>query len=239
MAQTPSANSLVSRLYQQHRPSLIFIAQMSGDEFERLDNTLLHYTVREELGRTEIVDYLSNSNLGVDTSQAAGLIDALLAAMLVARLNRIPLDQLARDLWQTVFEGSEHSSTNKGVSLSKEFGRRLAQLSSTPAIANLIKAHDVFSQHDQTFVDGRVFTDVRAVYGDDPDEPPSGAIVVHNLRLQYLREGEQRSITVALRRQDLEELAQQIERARRKAISLNRLITANKLATIDPTLLDQ
>jgi hypothetical protein len=235
MTTSNASHANIIRFCVQHRSALTFIANLSDGAFEEVVEKLEGYRA-DELVRIEIITYLSNACANVlEGTRAAQLVDSLMAIALIARLNRVSDEELA----EAVSVGLSESSAEVPVEVLSDaqltaLRFRLAQLLDTGVFEKLTKAQDIFSENDQTFLDGRIITDIRPVYGDNPDEGPSGVVVVHNLRVRYFREGQERAFSVALRVRDLEELLQVIERARRKAISFHNLIRELDLSSIDP-----
>lgn len=231
----PSQVNII-RFCVQHREALEFLATMAEDNFQDIARKLETYG-SEELLRIEIITFLSRAcSPTLDGTRAAQLVDSLMAIAVIARLNRVSDEELA----EAVAAALEADSQSDALAIELDEPQvralrfRLVQLLETSVFERLTKAQDIFTETDQTFLDSRIITDIRPVYGDNPDEGPSGVVVVHNLRLRYFREGQERQFSVALRIRDLDELSRVIDRAQRKAISFHKLIKDLDLSSIDP-----
>ncbi len=101
----------------------------------------------------------------------------------------------------------------------------VAALTSSRALRTSANAHEVLAQHDRNFQSARIFTDLRPLFGADPDRPPSGAVIVEMLQLEtWSGDGRTETLRVAMDRADLLELRAAIDRAIRKTDSLRRLM---------------
>lgn len=229
----PPTESVV-RFCRQHRKALEFMASLGDEQFRQLARELDRYNT-DDLARLDVVEHLSTSCEAImDTQRAAELVDSLMALTLVARLSRVATGEMAAAIAAALQTSAAQDEPLVPTQSIGELRLRLHQLLGSDVIEKLAKGQDIFSENDQTFIDSRIITDIRPVYGEDVDDPPTGMVVVHNLRLRYFREGQERSFTVALRIRDLQDMSQVIERARRKAISFDRLVAELNLTGIDP-----
>jgi hypothetical protein len=107
----------------------------------------------------------------------------------------------------------------------------IARLTSTRALRTSANAHEVLAQHDRNFQSARIFTDLRPLFGADPERPPSGAVIVEMLQLEtWSGEGRTETVRVAMDRADLLELRAVIDRAIKKTDSLRRLMEESGVA---------
>lgn len=110
---------------------------------------------------------------------------------------------------------------------SKERVRRgLDSLLSIEALECRSKVADLSTANQDTFLAARVITDVRPVFGGDVDGRPAAAILVHFLRLRYMRASVPREFHVALDSGDIDDLIEVLQRAKAKSKSLERLLEA-------------
>ncbi len=88
------------------------------------------------------------------------------------------------------------------------------------ALNAIAKANDLAGQNERTFLNGRVVTDLRPLFADDPTEHPTSAIVVHTLRLTYVKDYERQDFFVTLDAPGLQTLQELISRAQEKATTI-------------------
>lgn len=110
----------------------------------------------------------------------------------------------------------------------------VAQLTATRALRTSANAHEVLAQHDRNFQGARIFTDLRPLFDTDPEQPPSGAVIVEMLQLEtWSGDGATETVRVAMDRTDLLELRAVIDRAIKKTDSLRRLMEESGIANFD------
>ena len=107
---------------------------------------------------------------------------------------------------------------------------RLARLLDIEPLNTFSKAVGLRGDHQRTFCDARILTDLRPVFGQDPSAPPVGAVIVHNLKLEYHESGDHKEFFLALDSDDIETLIEALERARIKSKSLQSLLSVTKLS---------
>ncbi len=110
----------------------------------------------------------------------------------------------------------------------------VARLTSTRALRTSANAHEVLAQHDRNFQSARIFTDLRPLFDTNPEQPPSGAVIVEMLQLEtWSGDGQTETVRVAMDRTDLLELRAVIERAIKKTDSLRRLMEQSGVANFE------
>ena len=95
------------------------------------------------------------------------------------------------------------------------------------------RATDLMYEHEHT-VHGpiRVLTDVRPIFGSDPEGDPKGVVIAHTLKISY-HEGRQiKEFFVALDSEQLSELAGVLERATLQAESWKRMLSGTGVPPI-------
>ena len=80
----------------------------------------------------------------------------------------------------------------------KKFEGRLVQFFDVEAISVTSKAFDILSSHENTLTSVRVLTDIRPIFSEDDNEPPTAAVVVHTIKISYRKNDEYREFFVAM-----------------------------------------
>ena len=113
-----------------------------------------------------------------------------------------------------------------------ELERRFQQLLQSRGLQSAAKAISLRTDFPNTFCDSKILTDLRPVFGDDAQRPPSAAIITHTLKIDYHGTNRKhQEFYVTLDADDLNTLASAIQRARQKASSLRGLL--NRAGTVD------
>ena len=102
---------------------------------------------------------------------------------------------------------------------------RIARLLDVASLRLLGKAHDLSSEHARIFLDARIITDIRPIFGSEPDAQPEGAFFCHTLKLELIRDqGDVEHVYLVLDEHDLDTLSSLIRRAKQKADSLRSVL---------------
>jgi hypothetical protein len=117
------------------------------------------------------------------------------------------------------------------LGLEREREPKVAQIFSrilnAPAVINFGKADDVITDHARVFSRARILTDIRPVFGSQATEPPSAAVLVEMLHIDYWSKGGGTgSFYVALDHADLLELKEVVDRGLEKTETLKRFLTS-------------
>jgi hypothetical protein len=116
----------------------------------------------------------------------------------------------------------------------EHFKTRLVRLLGVFSLDVAAKATDLLYEHEHT-VHGlpRVLSDVRPIFGADPEDPPTGAVVVHTLKISYHEDRQIKEFFIALDSYQVDELIGVLGRASLKGESLKRMLTAAGVPHID------
>jgi hypothetical protein len=101
------------------------------------------------------------------------------------------------------------------------------------------RALDVMTQHKNPLRSSRILSDIRSIFSSGDDPRPVAAVIVHNLRLATMTDGDYFTFTAALDSQDLRSLAAVVARAIKKEESLKGAIQRAGLSYIDVLPVEQ
>jgi len=143
----------------------------------------------------------------------------------------IPVSEFAAGISAAVddFEESEFSEQDK-----LRLTGRLAQLLEIEkSLGTTSKANDVLTEHEHTFCDARILTDMRPIFPSDLAVSPTEAVVVHTLKIAYHQDREHKEFYVALDFDDIQTLKTAIERAELKDQSAKSLLDKAGVQCLD------
>jgi hypothetical protein len=161
-----------------------------------------------------------------DPDKASSLLDALLSLNAFRTSHSYPMDDVAKAV--SVAEGLREDGVD-----SAQFAQRLAKVLGTATLTLTAKAIDVSAADERIYHSCRIVTDVRPIFGDDPNEPPVSAVVVHSLQATYYKDNRIESFHVALDDDDLTKLKEVVDRASSKAASLRAFLESAGLTPAD------
>lgn len=110
---------------------------------------------------------------------------------------------------------------------------RLASLLEIGGSLNFIsKAADVTNDHDKSFSDVRILTDLRPLFEDSLETGPVGFSLMHTLKLVFQEDFETKEFFVVLNPAELEALKKCVDRAQLKEKSLRDVLAKYELELI-------
>lgn len=108
--------------------------------------------------------------------------------------------------------------------------RYLVDVFSIEALEITTKAVNVNIDHEHTFGNARILTDVRPVFrgasAETEAQTPAGALIVHTLKLSYYQNGQLEDFYIALDTDDVNRLRDVLDRADSKARGLESMLSA-------------
>lgn len=126
----------------------------------------------------------------------------------------------------------EDESLDLPAETRERFVERMTLLLDLDTLEATSKAFDVMNEHEHTIHDARIITDIRPVFGADPKNDPSGALIVHLLKISYHEAEDTKELFVAFSPETIDLLIDDLERAKQKAESLKRILGRAKLPYI-------
>lgn len=216
---------------ERYRDGMAKIIGLEDEAFQELLRVL-----KEE---PPAIDYLQLSSriaakVSTDSSEDIEDIMQTLDSLYAARTSfALPVDDFAEALRRAVEE-----SDGEGLGLTSENGgrlkERLIQLLDLDSLDATRKALDVLLEHEHTLHGARIMTDIRPIFGPSTDDPPTGAVIVHMLKIGYHDESEEvKEFYLALDAKDTDFLINLLRRADSKAESLKRVLEMARVPYID------
>lgn len=212
-----------TRIPQVHRKSLVQLSEL----------------VRDDVG-AGLVELLESMPAFTPTPELQAGIMALWPGLAQDEASRLTLAMLSiatqRVRWNADDLGtmiSESSDLDIPAEVREGFGAVLATLVDVPVLRTAAKAVSVLNQQERLFLDARIMSDIRPIFGEDPSEQPTGAVVVHTLSIEHHTDGHMKIFNVAMDRNDLAELKVTVDRAITKAGTLSDVVEAAGLALFE------
>ena len=196
-----------------HRELLTHVALLSDSQFDALSAALGSDAQPAFRTQAEFGGRIASA-LPEWTSDEAQLLAIALTSMLSAAASH----------------GVGHAQFAQSVSFSSDLdlddsrrsilAERLLALLTSPDVLLSGKALDLATEYERRLHTVRIITDVRPVWGTDPETEPLGGVVSHQLRLDAFTGYDSRPYFFALDRSDLVRLKESVDRAIEKSESL-------------------
>lgn len=137
----------------------------------------------------------------------------------------MPLQKFVEEVLDAISE-SQLGLSSSTLEVRTELARKLTTLLTVSELAVTTKATELLHEHQFTFSQSRVFSDIRPVFAETVTDGLKAAIIVHTLKITYLAAGDFKELYVALDDSDLKTLKDQIIRAEDKTQSLRLLLSS-------------
>ena len=134
------------------------------------------------------------------------IVSAIGALYLVQVRDEVPLERLIEDVGNAM-------ARDLPEPLCESLKARLGPLLNVKPMAVSVKASDLQKQHTRVFLGARILTDIRPVFEEGKEPFLSGAMLVHNLKLEVAENLESKDIYVALDDDDIVTLQKVLARA--------------------------
>jgi hypothetical protein len=188
----------------------------------------------------------SSINANALASAVAAMVDTIAVSDVEEIVPALLHYYAIRDAWQWsaektaegIVRGMEEIASEQLRSSPEDrepFQARLLELLNLDSLYAIARAARLSVENEHSLRETRIVTDIRPVFeADRPDASPTGAVIVHTLRITYfLNDNETRSFFVALDTNDVRELSEQLARANLKAESIKSVLEAAKVPYID------
>lgn len=215
----------------KYREALIGIASLSSAAIKELESVLSNsgptLTSREE-------SFSLASQLKVmSADEGMTIIEALLPLYMLKGSSTKSTGEFVEDIISSlkVGSGTEKKLTQKQTT---PLTGRLTKLLGLEAIDLSAKAMSVLLEQQHSFISSRVLTDIRPIFDRDASKPLDGAVLVHNLKIEYMESGEEKEFFVALDKRDIQLLIDVLTRAQQKESSIKQFLAQSNLNCIEP-----
>ena len=158
----------------------------------------LHYT--------DLVSRVANDVKGCPNSDARDIVFTILGLYSGTTSSKMEVNTFLEDI-------AHSRDLNIPEDEREAFRKRLNQFLGIEALEITVKALNVFTDHERTFQDVRIITDIRPIFSMDPEKPPRDSVVVHSMKVMYREGSDYKEFFVAMDRSDLNTMKKAIDRA--------------------------
>jgi hypothetical protein len=211
-------------------PAIQDLVRLSQDDFEAFVKALSDATPAISPGR--FWHHVSQRVPQIEETKTKSIVNELFTMDSVRDDLGLPTEEFAKVVSDAAASGksdkfpfSENDKATLETRLAKIFKLR-ASLSLTT------KALDVLTSHDRVFYSARIITDLRPVFNKS-GEVIEAAVIVHNLHIHYGQDDDHRDFYVALDTSDIQSVRDVLDRADKKARSLEELLRRSGVSYLD------
>lgn len=215
----------------KYRKVLIGIAALSSEAIEDLESVLKK--AGPALTSQEEALSLASQLKVISADEGVEIIEALLPLYMLKGSSTKSTDDFVEDVIASLKLGAseENKLTKKQAT---PLTNRLTKLLGVEAIDLSAKAMSLLLEQQRSFTSARILTDIRPIFDQDASKPLAGAVLVHNLKIEYLENSEEKEFFVALDRRDLQRLLDALTRAQQKESSIKQFLSQTNINYVEP-----
>ena len=180
----------------------------------------------------EMADWLAKQVPSLSGNRLADMLATVYTLYEIREFSGVPPPRFLADLMDGIRQIPELQLAPKELSKFQSVFERLMDIEPLNTVA---KAKRLQRDGERLYCTAKILSDIRPVFGSDPDTRPSGAVLTHTLKLAY-HDGTGRShreFHVVLDSNDLEALEEVITRAKAKDRTLRELLKGMNLPTLE------
>ncbi len=185
------------------------------------------------LFRTELASRVASALDTISRSDVDDIVGLLPPLSLLSERRGLSTTEIAEDVCQAMDDSDDEELKLSGEDRER-FKERLIDLLSVESVIIGAKALELMFENQRSYSSARVVTEVRPIFGSTPGESPTGALIVHMLKITYREEDQEKEFFVALDTLDVGTLRAALDRADEKAESLRSYLEGTRVTYIDP-----
>ncbi len=207
------------RIPDQHRQTFFEIAKLPDLAITELFSIL--ETISPAIKHQDAVMRALDSTKQISSKDARAIAAVLLSVYSALeysgkRLN-VFMEELIESLYDVQYEKSVAPAPAPDPEEKQILSDKLTKLLSIPSIRLISKATSVVFDCDNILKHARVLTDIRPIFGYDDTDSILGSVIVQTLKLEYVKDDEEKEFYVSLDNQDVDNLITMLQRAKHKA----------------------
>jgi hypothetical protein len=233
------------RIPRAQRPGLELIASLPDTAVEELAKAIAD--TPPAISPTALARQITKS-VTLPFSDLTSVLTVLVSLTLTVERSRMSVEQVASDVGNAfAAESSTIASTSSATPAESSDGtqkvpaeeaerlrRRLLQLLSAGQTLEIsARSSGIYFAYDTLFHTARILSDIRPIFASDDIDKPVAGMIVHNLELELLRDGDEITEYIAFNIHDLKQLKSVIDRALAKDIALREVIRLGGMAYVE------
>lgn len=209
------------RIPESHRVGLAKLRQISDENTEAIVSALQRLPLTT-IGRKDMTSAISTAVPNLPAGDVEKIAGTLFALYIVRASADVSLTKFAVDVSCALRDGGEQFTEEEFA----RFKERMEKLLGVETFLATSKALSLQVDHENAFCEAKILTDVRTVFGANPEGQPVGFVITHILKIGHHDAGaNHRDFYVALDEDDLMALRGMVERAEKKATSIASLMS--------------
>ena len=220
------------RIPKEDEKSLKKLVALDDNSVEELVSALSE--VSPVLFSAELSSRVASTLDAIPRSDVDDIVGFLPPLSILRERRGISTAEIAEDVAQAMDRSDDEELRLSGKDRER-FKERLIELLDVESVNIGAKALELMFQNERSYLGARVVTEVRPIFGTDPEDPPTGALIIHMLKITYREQDEDKDIFIALDTVDVGALRTVLDRADLKAGSLRSYLEETRVTYVDPS----
>lgn len=198
------------RIPEKQQKAIEFLFELKDSVRRAFFHELSHLNINMSLSAMQ--EHMEQK-FQLGTEKTVSIIGTLLTLSMLKDSSNIDIDSFVSEIHVAL-----EKLDNKKLKPPKDFDNQLKRLLNLDESSFILtsKAHTLISDKDKILENSRIITDIRPIFTDDDDCVIKANAIIHNLKLEYQEDGDNKSIYFAASNKVLENLKVNIGRAKKK-----------------------
>jgi len=218
------------RIPEKYRQGVLAIGTLSDSATAELFSIL--ESVPLSIQQQDAVMQALNNTTQISSEDAREIVSVLFSIYSALAYSCKSINAFVDELIESVNEWQDEGGASPTTEVKKLLRENLTKLLSVPSISVVSKAAGLLFDCDNILKHARVLTDVRPVFGYGDDDSILASVIVQTLKLEYVKDDEEKEFFVNLDEQDVDNLISILQRAKRKAVQSENLLKAANVPCI-------
>lgn len=177
----------------------------------------------------EMAEHIAKQVPTIPAAKLFSVLDTLYSLYYMRDLSGVSPATFLDDLMDGISRNRELKPTAKDIPKLRSL---LEKVLSVDSLNTVSKAARLQRDGERLYCTAKILSDIRPVFGSDATGRPAGAVLTHTLKLGYHEGKDHREFHVVLDSDDLEALADVVQRAQSKDKTLRNLLREAKLPNL-------
>lgn len=218
------------RIPERQLDGFIALLSLSDEQVDALISALEH-DAPPKLLPLSIAKGIADAVPGISFADLSKIVETALGLYFTRLHQEASPESLAKEVYEAI-RGSGVKQFDPLIENEEKVTARLSKLLGIESLNTLSKALVVLQANENMFHDARIVTEIRPIFGSNPENAPTAAIVMHMLNVTFHRRTDLKEFYVALDVKDLNEMKEAIDRAIAKEKSIRSLLEASNISNI-------
>lgn len=222
------------RISAKRLEGLYCIAKLNDKATKELFAALASLPLRLYPTESTVFKEISDKVTSIKDKDALLILDTLISMQHAHSTSNTTLNTFVKNIITSVDEQRWPDDTGVEREQLTQLEKNVEKLLKVPSLSLAIKATSLLFESERSLLNSRILTDIRPVF-DVLTNDIGGGLIIQTLKLEYISDEDDSSkeFFVSLDSDDIDDLIDNLERAKAKAGKLKELLAASSIQCID------